>query len=202
MRTTRTRMRILAFVIMIMAMAMLPLGVYAAPPAPTEDTAPAEGTAPAPQAMPVFGAPTTVRAWYGLRLREGPGLSEPIILVLRNGETVYPAGEPIWAQGIAWQFVRVYRWGLFYDGFAASSYLANYGGYNPPAATSGLKVIAPAGLRLRAGPGLGYATYRIVPYGTVLQPAGQTAWGNGLQWTKVSINGTTLWAATMYLQAV
>ena len=190
MHTQKTAMRILSLIVMVLAMVVLPLTAHAAPPTS------------APKTTPVFGAPTTVRAWYGLRLREGPGLAEPIILTLRNGETVYPAGEPVWNQGISWTFVRVYRWGLFYEGFAASSYLANYGGDNPPAPTTGLKVTATAGLRLRSGPGLGYATYRIVPYGTVLQPAGQTAWGNGLQWTKVSINGTYLWAATMYLQAV
>ena len=196
MSTRRARTSIISLLVTIVAMIVLPLTAYAAPPAPPG------GTAPAPQAAPAFGAPVTVRAWYGLRLRQGPSLTEPVILVLNNGETVYPASGVTWNQGISWSFVRVYRWGRFYDGFCASAYLSSYGGYNPPAPTSGLKVTAPAGLRLRSGPGLNYPTYRIVPYGTVLQSGGATAWANGIQWTKISIDGTYLWAATMYLQAV
>lgn len=190
--------QVLAIVGLVSVLLMAPLSVQAAPPVPPSGDADAPVTVAAP---PIEGAPTTVRAAYGLRLREGPSLSDRIILVMRNGETVYPAGGPVWRQGIPWIFVRVRRWGYVYEGFCASNYLANYGDYTPPAA-SGVKVVASAGLRLRSGPGLWYYTRRIVPYGTILRPTGATRWGSGLKWTQVSVDGVHLWAASKYLVQV
>ncbi len=189
---------ILTTVVLAGVLLVAPLSVQAAPPVPPSDNGDTPVTVAAP---PIEGTPTTVRAPYGLRLREGPSLSDRIILVLRNGETVYPAGGPVWRQGISWTFIRVGRWGYTYEGFCASAYLANYGGH-PPMGESGVKVVASWGLRLRSGPSLGYYTRRIVPHGTVLQPTGATRWGSGLQWTQVSIDGVYLWAATKYLVRV
>ncbi|MFO7917919.1 MAG: SH3 domain-containing protein [Anaerolineae bacterium] len=189
---------ILPIVGLVLVLLMAPLSVQAAPPVPPSGDGDAPPTVAAP---PIEGTPTTVRAAYGLRLREGPSLSDRIILVMRNGETVYPAGGPVWRQGIPWIFVRVRRWGYTYEGFCASNYLANYGG-GVPSGESGVKVVAGAGLRLRSGPGLGYYTRRIVPYGTVLRPTGATRWGSGLQWTQVSVDGVYLWAASKYLVKV
>ena len=188
---------IVATILLTMALFAAPLSVQAAPPGPESDG----GAPPAVSAPAISGPPTTVRAPSGLRLREGPSLTDRIILVLRNGETVYPAGGPVQNQGISWTFVRVERWGWTYEGFCASAYLANFTGYSPTG-ESGVKVVAGAGLRLRSGPGLGYSIRRIVPYGTILQPTGATRWGSGLQWTQVSIDGTYLWAASKYLVGV
>lgn len=189
---------ILAMVGLVLVLLIAPLSVRAAPPVPPSDNGDAPVTVAAP---PIEGAPTTVRAAYGLRLREGPSLSDRIILVMRNGETVYPAGGLVWRQGIPWTFVRFRRWGYVYEGFCASNYLASYDDPAPPAA-SGVKVVASSGLRLRSGPGLGYHTRRIVPYGTVLRPTGTTRWGSGLKWTQVSVDGVHLWAASKYLVRV
>jgi|YNPNPStandDraft_1061719.scaffolds.fasta_scaffold06975_1 hypothetical protein len=191
----RTRWLHLATVLgLVLLLAVAPLTVWAAEPG-------SEGQPPTTTAVPIPGAPTTVRASSGLRLRQGPSLAEPTILILRNGETVYPMAGPVYNQGIAWSFVRVYRWGYYHDGFCAAAYLANYGGYSPTG-EHGLKVIAPNGLRLRYGPGLGYGVARTVPYGTILQPTGITQWAGGIQWTKVAFDGVYLWAASMYLQPV
>jgi len=147
------------------------------------------------------GTAVTVNAPLGLNLRDGPSLVDPIVLVLYHGETVYIVGGPVWYGGISWTHVGVYRWGGYYDGFCASAYLSNYGGYVPNG-TSGLMVTAGAGLRLRSGPGLWYGIQRIVPYGAVLQPTGSTQWANGLQWSQIAIDGVYLWAASIYLTAV
>ncbi len=172
----------LALAVAVLAMFMVPMSVQAAPPIP--------------------GAPTrVVLAPYGLRLREDPSLAAPVILTLYNGELVYPLAGPVWNQGISWTFVRVYRWGYYYDGYCASAYLGTYGGY-VPTGEHGLMVTAPAGLRLRSGPGLWYPTRRIVPYGAVLQPTGASQWGGGILWKQVSINGVWLWAASTYLRPV
>jgi len=169
-------------VVAVLAMLMVPMSVHAAPPVP--------------------GAPTkVVLARYGLRLREDPNLSAPIILPLYNGELVYPLAGPVWNQGISWTFVRVYRWGYYYDGYCASAYLGNYGGY-VPSGEHGVMVTAPAGLRLRSGPASWYATRRIVPYGAILQPTGASQWGGGILWSQVAVNGLYLWCASMYLQTV
>ena len=171
-----------ACLVLFVVMLLAPVAVQAAPPLP--------------------GLPTrVVLAPSGLRLREDPGLSAPIILTLYNGELVYPLAGPVWNQGISWTFVRVYRWGYYYDGFCASAYLGNYGGH-VPTGEHGVMATAPAGLRLRSGPGTWYATRRIVPYGTVLQPTGASQWGGGILWKQVSINGIWLWGASSYLRPV
>ena len=198
------RIRLCALLAAVLLLVVVPLTAYAAPPnPPPQPPQPEQGPPPVVQAAPAWGAPATVRSWYGLRLREGPGLAEPIILILRNGETVYPGAGPVWEQGIAWAYVRVYRYGRWYEGFCASNYLANYQGTVPPEDPGGgLKVVAYGGLRLRGGPGLWYRIYRVVPYGTILQPGGATAWGSGLEWTKVLMHGYSYWAASKYLRAV
>jgi hypothetical protein len=185
------------------------MGVLAAPPAPGSPAEPAAPPAPgpgpgpawaAPAAPPVPGTSWTVNAPAGLRLRQGPYLTSPVILALRHGEKVYDLGDTQYAQGITWAYVRVYRWGYYYDGYCAAAYLSGHSNPSGPY-VSGLKVTASA-LRLRAGPGLGYAIRRIVPYGTVVQDAGGRQWANGFSWTQVSIDGVTLWAASNYLTGV
>ena len=142
-----------------------------------------------------------VRIWeQEKQRRKQPPLPIVIPLVLYHGEPVYDAGGTEYAQGITWARVGVWRGGYWYEGWAAAAYL---GGHTNPGgpAVSGLKVTA-GGLNLRGGPGLGYWIHRIVPYGTVLQSAGGQVWDGYRWWTPVSINGTTLWAASQYLQAV
>ena len=184
-------------VVMLLAMVLAPLTVHAAPPVPeAADSAPVAVKAP-----PVQGTPTTVTAYSGLRLREGPSLADPIILTLRYRETVYPSAGPVWNEGISWTFVGVYRGGLYYEGFCATAYLAQQN-YVEPEPETGLKVTAKWGLRLRSGPGKWYSIQRIVPYGTILQSTGYTQWSGGLQWTEIAIDGLLLWAASVYLTPV
>jgi len=63
------------------------------------------------------------------------------------------------------------------------------------------RVTAALGLRLRSGPGLGFATRRIVPRGTVLENLGAEQWSGGILWAKVRAGGANYWAAKTYLQA-
>lgn len=197
MKANKRLTRIMLLVTLFGAFALAPMAAIAAPPTPgAVDT-----TDPIVTAPPVLGAPTTVRAYTGLRLREGPSLADPVIKILYNGEMVYPAAGPVYNEGISWTYVGVYRGGYYYEGFCASAFLANFGGYTPTG-ESGLKVTAPWGLRLRSGPGKGYSIKRIVPYGTILQSTGVTQWGSGIQWTQVAIDGIYLWAAGAYLHAV
>lgn len=172
----------------------LPMGAAAAPPTSGSTDGGLVG------APPDAKEATTVNAPLGLRLREGPDLNDTVLLVLRHGETVYPYGSPVWRQGISWTFCRVYRWGYTYEGFCATAYLGNYGGYVSQG-DSGLKVTAGA-LRLRSGAGLGQGIQLIVPYGTVVQDGGATQWADGIQWRKVTLNGHSYWAASSYLAAV
>ena len=185
--------------VMLAAVAAFPLMAQAAPPSPPPGDS---GSPPIVQAMPTPGAPTTVTAGLGLRLREGPSIYDRIILVMRCGQTVYPAAGPVRSEGRYWSYVFLYRWGYTYEGFCASQYLANYDPSTPPEDGHGqVRVTAGLGLRLRWGPGTYYGIYRVAPYGTTLQTTGATQWGSGLEWTQVSYRGYNLWAASMYLQA-
>lgn len=149
-----------------------------------------------------------VQARLGLRVRSGPSLAESITHVLYNGQEVKVVGEPVWNQGIRWVELDFERWdGIRVSGWCASAYLENYPGYDEPydgyAGEEGYKVIPSIGLRLRSGPGLGYAIKRIVPYGTVLERTDvASAWGNGLEWIQLDVDGVALWAAKMYLTEV
>lgn len=190
MRSIRIATRILVSVIVLFALSLAT--VRAAPPSP-----------PVALAPPIESGPVTVRSYCGLRLREGPSRADPIILVLRNGETVYPAAGPVWEDGLSWTFVRVYRYWGVREGFCATMYLSGAPGAAPENGSGGyVKVIAGAGLRLRAGPGLWYPVYRVARYGTLLDPTGITAWGSGLEWTEVRFAGYTYWAASSYLVGV
>lgn len=173
---------------------LVPLAVGAAPPTPGSGEETVSVMAP-----PVLRSATTVRAPWGLRLREGPSLGDRTVLILRNGETVYPSGGPVWREGISWTYVLVYRYGYRYEGFCASAYLAATAA-PPPPPLAGLRVVA-SSLRLRTGPGLMYRVSRVVPKGAILQPTGATQWGSGLRWTQVSVDGLRLWAASNYLVA-
>jgi hypothetical protein len=174
---------------------LLPLApVFAAPPAP-----------PTAMAAPIERAPVAVRASVGLRLREGPSRADRVVLILRNGESVYPAGGPVWEDGLSWTFVHVYRGAHRYEGFCASLYLGGAASAPPEGGPTGggyAKVVAGAGLRLRWGPGLGYGVGRVAANGTLLSPTGRTAWGNGYEWTEVTYRGVTYWAASQYLVGV
>ena len=182
------KVRVLLTVAVALLATLAPMTAFAAPPL-------------APAAAPAAVGPAwTVSAPYGLRLRQIPHLTGNIILVLYHGEKVYDLGQTQYAQGITWAKVRTYRYGYYYDGYAASAYLGGHSNPGGPA-VSGLKVIA-GGLNVRSGPGRGYSIRRIVPYGTVLQAAGGQQYDGVRWWTPVSINGTTLWAASQYLQVV
>jgi uncharacterized protein YgiM (DUF1202 family) len=153
----------------------------------------------------------TVQAPKGLNLRQNPGLDATILLGLYNGETVTVLDgltTPIYANGVRWVEVGVWRWGYWYTGYAAFAYLDKYGaygGYHEPVGewggSDGLKVTAGA-LNLRWGPGLAYGIGRVVPYGTVLEKTGAaTVAADGYNWQQVTTGGG-LWGANAWLTAV
>ncbi|HHX45720.1 MAG TPA: hypothetical protein GX714_17325 [Chloroflexi bacterium] len=199
----RTPILVMAILIGVLAALVLPLTASAAPPVP-----PSAGEAAPPQppvitAPPAWAEGTTVLAPAGLRLREGPTLGSRILLILNNGETVYPGAGPVWGSGMSWTYVRVWRWGRWVEGFAATRYLANQGGgETTPPPVGGLRVITPLGLRARTGPGLGYGIYTVFRQGTVLQPTGTTQWANGYEWAQVFYNGQYLWVAKAFTREV
>lgn len=185
------RLPIVGMCILGLVLLGLVLSAVAAPPAIT--AAPGEET-------------RVVNAWLGLRMRTGPSLVSPIILVLRNGERVQVLGDPVWFHAIRWSQVEVTRSGKTYVGWVASAYLASYPGYEEPVGRfegEGWKVTARIGLRLRAGPGLHYRILRIVPYGTILEGTGAPdRWAHGYWWKQLTLNDQNVWAARLYLQAV
>lgn len=142
-----------------------------------------------------------VNAPAGLKLRTEPKLAAPVILTLFHGEYVTLLSAPFFNDGLSWTFVQVCRGTQCWNGYAASAYLST-GGVAPPPTGMRMKVVASAGLRLRSGPGTGYAIKRIVPFGTILQTTGVEQTGSGLVWVQVQIDGIYLWAAKNYLQAV
>jgi uncharacterized protein YraI len=191
MKARRFSIRLAALLLALVIVFALPAAVNAAPPIPPDGRGYYDG-----------GTAATVTARLGLNMRSGPGLGYRVVLVLRRGEGVRVCGGATWREGIPWVFVRVYRSGYVYEGYCAETYLSTYGGHVEPPPPSGgrLKVIAGAGLRLRAGPGLGYAILRIVPYGTLLRPTGESRWANGYEWKRVEVGGRCFWAAAAYLQ--
>jgi hypothetical protein len=194
-------MRIKGRFVGVILQAVVVLGLLVAPLTAYAMDAPPSAVATAPVAL-VVGTPThVVRAPLGLRLRTEPNLAAPVILTLQNGEKVRVIGDPVFNQGISWSFVRVKRGHVVHEGYAATAYLAIFPGWVPTGET-GLKVTAPAGLRLRSGPGFGFAIKRIVPFGTILQPTGVTKFAHGIEWTEVQFNGVTLWAASKWLTPI
>jgi hypothetical protein len=178
MKAERRVMRLVVLLVMLLAMLALPLVTYAAPP---------------PDGWRVVHAPA------GLRLRDAPSLSGAVILMLWNGERVQLLSAPVWADGISWSYVQTYRSGYYIDGYCATAYL---GGGSGPGPAHGMKVVAPAGLRLRSGPGTGYAVLAVAPYGTLLGSTGVVQWSGGIRWLRVNYGGLLYWAASAYLVAV
>jgi hypothetical protein len=197
------RGRAALFVALGLAAALVagPLAAHAAPPKPLPGTVQA-AAAPAP------GAATTATAAVGLRLREGPYLNSAVILVLKRGETVYPAAGPVWGDGISWAYVVVQRDGTRYEGFCATQYLAQYQDDvppkddNTPVATGKVKVTAYGGLRLRVGAGLSYSVDRIAPRFSTLSTTGATRQADGITWLEVIVGGKSLWGSQGFLEPV
>lgn len=195
MRIKGKLVRVLVQSTIVLVLLAAPLAVQAAP-------APSVSARSSLMVVAAHGTPThVVRAPLGLRLRTEANLAAPVILSLFNGEKVFVIGDPVFNQGISWSFVRVHRGGVFHEGYAATAYLGVFPGWVPTGET-GLKVTAPAGLRLRSGPGLGFSIQRIVPFGTIVQPTGVTQWAGGIQWTQVKFNGVTLWGASNWLAPI
>lgn len=186
---------------LVAILVLAPLTAQAAPPKPLPGTVQATA-APAP------GAATTATASVGLRLREGPYLNSAVILVLKRGETVYPAAGPVWGDGISWAYVVVERAGVRHEGFCATQYLAHYQDNVPPkdddtpVATGKVKVTAYGGLRLRVGPGLSYSVERIAPRFSSLSTTGVTQQADGITWQEVLVGGKALWGSQDYLDPV
>ncbi len=179
---------------------LAPQTAYAAPPRPLPGGISTSAAAPVPAG--------TATASVSVRLREGPYLNAAVLLVLRRGETVYPAAGPVWGDGISWAYVLVHRDGQVIEGFCASQYLSSYDDAPPatdkdaPVATMRVKVTAYGGLRLRSGPGLSYGVDRIAPRHAVLNTTGTTREADGITWMEVVVGGTALWGSKDYLQQV
>lgn len=203
----KRRLVALASALVVLAVLLTPMVASAAPPAPGSAVdGPASVAAP-----PRPSQPATVTAYGGLRLRNGPSLYDRVILVLRRGETVYPAGGPVWGSGLSWTYVIVYRYGFRYEGFSATQYLSNTGRPDPgpdprpgpgpgPHADYRVRVTAPGGLRLRTGPSVAYRIRRVVPRGRILRATDVTRWGSGIKWRQVVVGRERLWAAAIYLR--
>ncbi len=173
------------------------------PPTPKPPTPPPPTPPPPPYVCPITPpavAPTTVVAPVGLRMRTGAGLTFPVILTLRHGETVYPVSDLVTSQGIQWVRVRVFRAGTCREGWVAATYLARWAGITAP--TGEWRVTASAGLRLRSGPGTGHAIMRIVPRGTRLGFTGVEQTAGGIVWARVRVDGREFWAAKQYLERI
>lgn len=163
--------------------------------------------AAAPAVLADGGVTMVVNAPQGLSLRAQPGLGQPLVGVLLNGEQVKLLKKSVWKQGIEWHKVELHRYGYTYVGFCAAAYLTSYGGYPEPvdswADGEGWKVIAPDGIRLRSGPGITHYAVRIVPYGTILKPTGAaTVAADGYTWRQLKYGGQTVWAAQELLQHI
>ncbi|MHB1318439.1 MAG: SH3 domain-containing protein [Anaerolineae bacterium] len=181
-----------------------PIVTPPAPPVPPLPPLPPVPVPPSPtpsyfcSLTPPAVATTTVVASEGLKLRTGPSLTRWSMMTLPNGTVVYPMEEPTTNQGISWVRVRVFRYGRCYEGYVAATYLARWAGTTPTVGE--WRVTAPAGLRLRAGPGTSYQILRIVPLGTRLGFTGIEQSGSGIVWAKVTIGSSEYWAATAYLE--
>lgn len=151
--------------------------------------------------VPPTGPTATVTARLGLNLRQGPGLAQPRIIALRFGEVVTLTGERATADGLEWARVIAFRGGRSIVGWVASTFLSGavVPPPPPPPPSANVRVTAPAGLRLRAGPGLGFAVRRIVPFGTQLRTTGVRQAADGFVWAQIVIDGLTVWAADAFL---
>lgn len=149
--------------------------------------------------VPPTGPTATVTAQLGLNMRQGPGLAEPRIAVLSFGERVTLTGERAFANGLEWARVVAIRGGQSLVGWVATAFLSGVGAPPTPPPAANVRVTAPAGLRLRAGPGLGFAIRRIVPFGTQLRTTGIRQAADGFVWAQIVIDGLTVWAADAFL---
>ena len=91
------------------------------------------------------------------------------------------------------------RGGQSFVGWVATAFLSGVDVPPPPPPAANVRVTAPAGLRLRAGPGLGFAIRRIVPFGTHLRTTGVRQAADGFVWAQIVIDGLTVWAADAFL---
>ena len=164
-----------------------------------------------PLAASADAVTATVQAPKGLNLRENPGLNEPILLGLYDGETVSildGLSTAIYSNGVRWVEVGVWRWGYWYTGYCA---------FCLPESVWGLRRLPraqgrvdgprwPQGHRRRAQPALGprpgVCIGRVVPYGTVLEKtAAATVAAYGYTWQQVDVGGG-LWGANTWLTAL
>jgi hypothetical protein len=173
---------------------------------------PASGAAvptPAPQPPPGFGPVAKVRAAFGLRLRQAPSLGAPVLTVLPFRAAVFPGAATAVGDGIAWTQVWAVRGDRALIGWVASEFLARSDASSPDASSPGapppapaitLRVVAPAGLRLRAGPGFTFGVRRVAAPGALLRGTGAERVADGEVWAEVEIGGDRLWAARRWLQ--
>jgi len=154
--------RIVGVFVFMLALLLLPAGAYAISPSEAEATAVCPGT------------PGWVIATLGLNLRTEACLSAPSLMILSYGAKVFVQDEPVVENCIAWSRVAVIRWGRVFYGWCATRWLRYPG---KPSTTFDCSdycndgqlwvKVNVAELRLRSGPGTGYLTRFIVPYGAM-----------------------------------
>ncbi len=139
---------------------------------------------------------------WGLRLREGPGTDQKVLITMPEGQVVDVLdGTSTDADGTTWYRVAVGD----LTGWSSGSYLV-------PTDTAvdarGLRAAGKAvvantggsGLRLRAGPSLGDAILAVMPENdTAAIAGGPVLDGSGIAWYQISWQGLTGWSMGLYL---
>ncbi|HUS64338.1 MAG TPA: SH3 domain-containing protein [Kofleriaceae bacterium] len=169
--------------VLALTLALLGCGVGDATPGIDEDL-----DAPQVQSLRVGGQATVVDTdGLGLRLREGPGLDQPIQLVMPEGSTVDIEDGP---DG-GWYQVR-------FEGMSGWSFGA-YLGSGEATETSWVRVAGTGGegLNLRSGPGPDRSVLAVMPEGAIVPRRGDDVEG----WVPVDHHGIDGWASSAYLVA-
>jgi hypothetical protein len=181
----------------------------ASPPADAQPSAPSEAgsasssvdAAVARLSQQELGPEVRVLSLHGLRLREGPGLGERIILALNHHETVHLMGACTLADAMGWVPVVAQRGGRELQGYVAAIYLEGSPTCGVDDQAPRLQVTHPAGLLLRTGPGYQWATSRIAPQGALLEPTGREEIAQSTRWTEVRLDEAIFWTVGRHLAA-
>lgn len=152
------------------------------------------------------GAPMAAVTSSRLNVRQGPGVSHPIMAVLARGELVRLAGirnsDATWVKVIlpdGWQ-------GWSYAGFLQSSvpfssFVVESGQPTPVVnlPTGNTATVTAFNLNVRQGPGVSYPVITVSPRNTVVSLLGRNA---AATWAKVSLpSGTQGWVNASYLNS-
>ncbi|MGI6200170.1 MAG: SH3 domain-containing protein [Christensenellales bacterium] len=153
-------------------------------PAPTPTPTPATPTpTPAtPTPDPVGTGTVTASA---LNMRAGAGTGYKVLRTLSRGATV-----TVLSQQGEWYYIDYNG----QKGYVSATYLDVSGG-SAPDPTTGTGTVTASSLRVRSGPGTGYATLRTLPKGTTVSVLGKSG-----DWYQISYGGSTGYVSAEYLE--